>query len=214
MGTEYLVPHPNFDLVEGAKPPALHPACGGIPLPPERGARPPATPPDSANNAVAPGKIPGLTPGPAAGIAVPIKKETAEHILILRYLCEGRYVPAAGNQLSYNDVPWGTVYYRNFEGRCLKRLAYGFGPDLPGFRAVMEGPVIRGEKRPQGDAGYHFEFLNGLSLSVMLWAADEEFPPSAQILFDDNFPAAFTAEDMAVVGEIMLERLKALRPAA
>jgi hypothetical protein len=41
-------------------------------------------------------------------------------------------------------------------------------------------------------------------MSVLFWAADEEFPPSAQILFDDNFPA----EDIAVACTVAADRLK------
>ena len=39
----------------------------------------------------------------------------------------------------------------------------------------------------------------------------EEFQPSAQILFSDNFPIAFNqGEDMAVVGDVTIDMLKAL----
>ena len=66
-------------------------------------------------------------------------------------------------------------------------------------------------KLPHGDAGYEFEFLNGLYLQFLLWEGDEEFPPSAQILFSDNFPVAFVmGEDMAVVGDVSIGALKAL----
>ncbi|MDR2500512.1 MAG: DUF3786 domain-containing protein [Treponema sp.] len=137
------------------------------------------------------------------------EKVPPEYILILRYLCEGRYTPPAGKPLSYNEVPWGGVYYRNFEGRCLKRLAYGFGADIGAFKALMEGTAeFRAELLPQGDAGYRLEFINGLFINLLLWGADDEFPPSAQILFDDNFIFAFTAEDLAVVGEVAITILK------
>jgi hypothetical protein len=53
--------------------------------------------------------------------------------------------------------------------------------------------------------------MNGLFISLLIWAGDDEFPPSAQILFDDNFVFAFTAEDLAVVGEVTISRLKTLR---
>ena len=33
-------------------------------------------------------------------------------------------------------------------------------------------------------------------------------PPSAQILFSDNFPAAFSAEDVAYVGDIVMDYMK------
>jgi hypothetical protein len=134
-----------------------------------------------------------------------------EDILFLRYLCEGTYRPAEGKQLSYREIPWGEVYFRNFEGRCIRRFAASFGKDIPAFKWVMEEtPGLRAEPLSQGDAGYRFEFSSGLFMSLLLWAADDEFPASAQILFDDNFPAAFTAEDIAVVGEVVISRLKAL----
>ena len=47
-------------------------------------------------------------------------------------------------------------------------------------------------------------------MSFLLWAGDEDFPPSAQILFDDNFPAAFTAEDLAAACGAAVDRLKGM----
>ncbi|MCL1802744.1 MAG: DUF3786 domain-containing protein [Eubacteriaceae bacterium] len=128
-------------------------------------------------------------------------------ILLLRYLCEGRYEASSGALLDYKDMPWGQVYYRVFEGRCLKRLAYGFGNSLNAFSQAME--KLGGEKLDMGDASYRFAFLDGLYIVFIMWQGDDEFPPSAQILFEDNIPAAFTAEDCAAVGDISISRLKA-----
>ena len=60
----------------------------------------------------------------------------------------------------------------------------------------------------KGDMGYEFAFMKGLLVRVSIWNGDEEFPPSAQILFSDNFRYAFTAEDMAFVGDIFIKVLK------
>jgi hypothetical protein len=136
----------------------------------------------------------------------------AERILLCRYLCEGQYVPSRGKQLSYNDARSGPLYYRNFEGRCLKRAAFAFGNDPALFRRIVEGvPGLRFEALDKADAGYRFEFLNGLFMSLLIWAGDEEFPPSAQMLFDDNFVFAFAAEDLAVAGEVVIRRFKAFK---
>lgn len=138
--------------------------------------------------------------------------QRAEQILLLHYLCEGTYVEPQGKQRSYQEIPWGEVYYQNFKGRCITRLAYTFGKDLPGFRRVMEEtPTLHAEPLTQGDAGYRFEFMSGLHISFLVWAEDEEFPPSAQILFDDNVAFAFTAEDIAYAGEVIIKRLKEIR---
>lgn len=128
--------------------------------------------------------------------------------LVLRYLCEGGYARPTGKTLDYRQIPWGDVYYRQFEGRCLKRLAFGFGGRLEAFRGAME--KLGAEKAGSGDASYRFAFLDSLYVTFILWEGDDEFPPSAQILFDDNIPAAFTAEDCAVVGDISISRIKQL----
>jgi hypothetical protein len=137
------------------------------------------------------------------------EENAEENILFIHYLCEGKYFPGQGGRLAYNEIPWGNVYYRNFEGRCLKRCAHTFGRDIPAFRTLIaDKPGLNAEALNAGDAGFRFEFINGLYISLILWAGDDEFPPSAQMLFDDNFVYAFTAEDLAAVGEIVIHRLR------
>jgi len=139
------------------------------------------------------------------------KPDPYEKILFLRYLCEGKYFPSQGKRLSYNEIPWGSVYYKNFEGRCLKRFARVFGKDIQKFVKMIENnPNLHAEAMNTGDASYRLEFINGLYISIILWGADDEFQPSAQILFDDNFVFAFTAEDIAVAAEVLTDRLKKL----
>ena len=45
-------------------------------------------------------------------------------------------------------------------------------------------------------------------MRLIVWAGDDEFPPSAQMLFSDNFPNAFNAEDRAVIGDLLIHELK------
>lgn len=139
----------------------------------------------------------------------PLETKANARILLLRYLTEGAAVPTAGKFLTYREVPWGEVYFKQFQGRCLFRLAFGFGNRLPEFRRIMER--VGAAPIGSGDAGYELEFMPGLKLRLILWEGDDEFPPSAQILFSDNFPIAFTqGEDMAVVGDVSIDMLKAL----
>ena len=130
-------------------------------------------------------------------------------IIVLRFLISAQVVKSSGTYLTYREVPWGEVYFRQFEGRCLMRLKFGFGFKLDKFAEGME--KIPGVKKLSlGDVSYEFEFINGLHVRFILWAGDEEFPPSSQILFEDNFPYAYQAEDLAVVGDISISTLKAL----
>lgn len=138
----------------------------------------------------------------------PLEEMAAAKILILRYLLEGCYAPATGKFFTYREMPWGEVYFRQFQGRCIMRLAFGFGNKLQKFSEVME--KLGAVKLTDGDCSYELEFLGGLYLRFILWEGDEEFPPASQILFSDNFPLAFAGEDMAVVGDITIGTFKKL----
>jgi hypothetical protein len=61
-----------------------------------------------------------------------------------------------------------------------------------------------------GDAGYEIELFDGFFIRFQIWGGDEEFPPSSQILFSDNFPAAFHAEDLVVACDVIIGTMKNL----
>lgn len=128
------------------------------------------------------------------------------YILLIRYLIEGKSVPALGRFYTYKEMPWGEVYNRQFTGRCIDRMAFTYGKRIGDFCRIME--AFGAKKIENGDAGYEIEFMDGFFLRMMLWEADEEFPPSAQILFSDNFPEAFAPEDLVVVCDVVLNAMK------
>ncbi len=127
-------------------------------------------------------------------------------ILLGRLLMEGSLIPASGRLLAYTDMPWGNVYAQQFRGRCILRLAGAYGRRPEDFRSACE--ALGGRRADSGDVSYDMPFLPGLTVRLILWEGDDEFQPQAQILFSDNYPAAFKAEDIAVVGDILLNALK------
>lgn len=139
----------------------------------------------------------------------PLEDMHAAKILILRYLLEGCKIPTKGKFYTYRELPWGDVYLRQFNGRCIMRLAFGFGNKLDKFSATLE--KLGAKKLTEGDCSYELEFLDGMFVRYILWEGDDEFPPSAQILFSDNFtPSSFSAEDLAVVGDVTIGTFKKL----
>ena len=127
-------------------------------------------------------------------------------MLMIRYLLEGRRSLGTGAFLPYREMPWGEVYLKPFTGRCLNRAAFTFGTRLEAFERAMETlPAIRLDK---GDASYQLEVMPGYDVRLIVWEGDDEFPPNSQILFSDNFPQAFSAEDRTVVGDILISDIK------
>ena len=127
-------------------------------------------------------------------------------ILLARLIMEGTIVAAGGKMLAYTDMPWGNVYAQQFRGRCILRLAGTYGSNIAGFISACE--AMGGIKAASGDVSYDLPFLPGLTVRLILWEGDDEFPAQAQILFSDNFPSAFQAEDNAVTGDIILNAMK------
>ena len=134
--------------------------------------------------------------------------ETASNtrILLGRLLLEGKLTAAGGQLLAYTDMPWGNVYAQQFRGRCILRLAGTYGSSLPAFEEAAAR--VSGVPAENGDRSFDLPFLPGLTVRLILWEGDDEFRPTAQILFSDNFSAAFRAEDIAVVGDVLLNAMK------
>lgn len=136
----------------------------------------------------------------------PLLELPAAKILVIRFLNEGTQANATGKFLTYREIPWGEVYYRQFNGRCMMRLAFSYGNRQDIFNSAME--KLGAVPVKAGDTCYQIEVFRGFYVQFLLWAGDDEFPPSSQILFSDNFPAVFHAEDLVVVCDIIISTLK------
>lgn len=133
-------------------------------------------------------------------------KNTPAQILLIRYLLEGKASKGTGAFLPYREMPWGEVYLKPFTGRCVTRAAFTFGTRLEAFVTAMEKSPALPVKG--GDAAYQIEIMPGYEVRIIVWEGDDEFPPNTQILFSDNFPQAFSAEDRTVVGDLFISDIK------
>ena len=127
-------------------------------------------------------------------------------VLAMRALYAGISIPSTGGFKAYREFPWGELYDTNFNGRCIKRFAYGFGfkPD----KFIKAAESLGGTKQNLGDASYDFNFLGNITCRFILWKPDDEFPPSAQIQFSDNAQFMYNAEDLAAVADVIISTLK------
>ena len=136
----------------------------------------------------------------------PLETMTYARTLTIRFLLNGAKASGTGKFKTYREMPWGEVYLRQFDGRCIKRLAFSYGNRIKDFQAIMEHMHCVPVKH--GDIAYQLEIFPDYLVQMILWEGDDEFPPSSQILFSDNFPVSFQAEDMAVMGDVIIGSLK------
>lgn len=125
---------------------------------------------------------------------------------LLRYLLESKQVSWGGSWKTFREMPWGEMYITPYTGRVLTRAAFSFGTRIDDFRAACE--KMGALALPHGDAGYQFDVLGGYQMQLLVWEGDEEFPPSAQVLYSDNFADGFAPEDRVVAGDILISTIK------
>ena len=129
-------------------------------------------------------------------------------ILMGCLLSHGKLVETQGGFLSYPEIPWGDHYFKAFQGRCIYRFAgmYRGEGGVDRFRTAAE--KLGGIPAQAGDAAYDFEFIDTVIVRLILRKGDDKFPTTSQILFSDNTPLAFSAEELAGVGDVLLGSLK------
>lgn len=122
-------------------------------------------------------------------------------ILILHYLINADGTRLADAWISFRELPDGRIYDAAFRRRANLPLAQAFGNNLYGFVAAAK--ALGGERLTYGDASFLFSVFPRLRLAVVLYLADEEFPASANVLFDAAASHYLPTEDLAVLGGML-----------
>ena len=133
-------------------------------------------------------------------------KSLPAQTFLMRWLLEGKQTAGSRDFLTFREMPWGEMYIQPYTGRVLTRAAFTFGTKVAKFAAACE--KMGAIRLPHGDAGYQFDFLGGYRMQIMVYAGDDEFPPSAQVLYSDNFESGFAAEDRVVAGDLLITSIK------
>jgi hypothetical protein len=145
---------------------------------------------------------PEIAVAPAEGAGeIPL----TEQILILHYLLKTSGEALSGNSIDFRQVPEGSFYWSAFVSRAKKPLLETFGRDLELYRRVAA--QMGGELLEMGDAAARFPAFPLVPVTHVLWAGDEEFPPEANILFDDTIPGHLPTEDIAALAGASVYRL-------
>ncbi len=139
-------------------------------------------------------------------VEVPIR----DKILILHYLITAKGTPATGKLITFRELPEGKVYQPTFEARTSRPLVSFFGSQ-PELLLKAVGP-LGGRKSDLGDTSVVIEAFSRISISIVLWRGDDEFPPASKVLFDANISDYLPTEDITVLCEtITWKMVKSVR---
>jgi hypothetical protein len=134
-----------------------------------------------------------------------------DQTMVLYYFstCDG--TPMAASWIAFSELPDGRFYNQAFQGYTGRELAKAFGNDLDAFEQAARN--AGGEKRfpmagaPLGDAAYAYQALPRVTLLVVYWLGDEDFPPNSQILFDAAVRHHMPTDACAILGSTLTRRL-------
>jgi len=129
-----------------------------------------------------------------------------DHAMLLYYLNHADGTPVEGRWISFSELPNGRFYNQAFQGYTGQVLARSFGNDPASFEFAAHN--LAGVRQfGLGDLAYTFQALPRVSLLLVFWKGDEDFPASFQVLFDASASHYLPTDAYAILGSTLTRRL-------
>ncbi len=128
------------------------------------------------------------------------------HVLVsVHYLIRAKEIPMADELVTGNDLTDGSFFFKGPHALPDWKIQKRFGNDPAGFLA--RGRCVGGSPVNFGDVGLEFLVLPRIKIAYILWAADDEFPARAQILFDANADKHFALDVVWAMCNLVTNKL-------
>lgn len=132
-----------------------------------------------------------------------------DEAMLAYYFALSDGTPESGARISFSDLPDGRFYTQAFQGYTGDELAKVMGNDETGFAAAAG--ALHGQELAAGDTlgdrAFAFRALPYVSLLVVCWLGDEDFPPSYRLLFDSAVEHHLSTDACAILGSGLTRRL-------
>jgi hypothetical protein len=130
-----------------------------------------------------------------------------EHIqtLLLYYFTTADGTPPESKWVALSELPDGGFYNQAYQGYSGNRLVKAFVNDLESFRssALSSGGIAES----LGDLSFSFQALPNVKLLAVYWKGDEEFSPTAKVLFDSSACHYLPTDLCAFLGSTLTKKL-------
>ena len=134
--------------------------------------------------------------------------------LLLYYFQTADGAPIDPRWISFSELPDGRFYNQAYQGYTGNELGRAFANDLDRFQTAGErlgGLCQEAPAQAPGDAAYLFQVLPRISILVAYWRGDEDFPASAQVIFQASTPHYLPTDVCAILGSTLTRRLIAVK---
>ena len=128
-------------------------------------------------------------------------------VACLQYLLSSQDEPPAGELVSPLQLPYGDFFFRGPHDLPTGPIEQACGSRPDAFRAAAES--LGGRPVEMGDAACEFQVLPRVPITVVLWAADEEFAARVQFLYDKAAGRQLPLDALWVLTKYLAKRLAA-----
>jgi hypothetical protein len=143
-----------------------------------------------------------LQPPAFEGVFTDTRKppKPTDRLLALHYLASDAPVSPENRWITFREFPGGTFYWEPFRSRSVTPLIQAFGNDLEHLRARLARFAATIEDGPADTVSARIVAIGRIDVLLVYRQGDDEFPPSADLLFDGCARRVYGAEDAAVLG--------------
>ncbi|MHA1341763.1 MAG: DUF3786 domain-containing protein [Promethearchaeota archaeon] len=114
------------------------------------------------------------------------------YIVLLHYILNCKKIDLTKKYISEKEIPGGSSFFIGAHALPKQQMADLFANKINEFsRICLE---FGGEQRDFGDISYELKFLPRIPVILILWDKDEEFPASAQFLFNETISMHFAPD--------------------
>ena len=135
-----------------------------------------------------------------------------EQVLILHYMKSSAAVDPSERWVAYREITGASFYFSAFTKRAIDPLKNVFGRDVEAL--VASAGRLNGKAVEPGDAAFEFLPFPRVPLRLTVWAGDDEFPPEANIIFDETIALFLSPEDIAWLAGMLVYRLMSISASA
>jgi len=128
-----------------------------------------------------------------------------EKILILHYVLNAKGIPLNGQEITFKELPEGSVYIRTFTQRTIKPLITHFSENPA--KLLEAARSFGGKKANYGDEAATILAFSRVPISFVVWKGDSEFPADGNILYDSTVTDYLPTEDIIVLTETIVWKL-------
>jgi len=115
-------------------------------------------------------------PIPAGGPSIDLQ------VILLTYLMSAREIPLADRLVAVGSLKGGKCFFQGPHSFPLDPLIEQYGHDIEAF--LDRGLSLGAIQEDYGDVSVRFAALPRVPVVMVLWGADEEFPPRLSVVFD------------------------------